>query len=150
MELKTERLLLDDLAPSDHLDSEAGALIGTFRRWAAEVPRSKYQLAIRFEGVLIGTCGVRKDSLDTREAEFGCEIDPRYWRQGFAAEASRAILAFAFDELRVWQIFARTTKGNVGAIALAEGLGFRRVFVDEGDEVTLVRGLPRRPPPPSS
>jgi ribosomal-protein-alanine N-acetyltransferase len=139
MELKTERLLLDDFAPPDHLDSEAGALIETFRRWAAEVPRSKYQLALRFGGVLIGTCGVRKESFDAGDAEFGCEIDPRYWRRGFAAEASRAILAFAFDELRVRQIIARTTKGNVGATALAERLGFRRIFADEGDEVTLVR-----------
>ncbi len=145
MELKTERLLLDDFTPSDHLDSEAGALIETFRRWAAEVPRSKYQLAIRFDGVLIGTCGVRKESFDADEAEFGCEIDPRYWRRGFAAEASRAILAFAFEELRVQRIVARTTKGNAAAIALAEGLGFRRVSADEGDEVTLMRGSEATP-----
>lgn len=143
MELKTDRLLLDDFTASDHLDSEAGGLIGTFRRWAAEVPRSKYQLAIRFEGALIGTCGVRKESFDADEAEFGCEIDPRYWRRGFATEASRAILAFAFGELHVRQIVARTTKGNVGAIKLAEGLGFRRVRADDGEEVTLVRSAQR-------
>jgi RimJ/RimL family protein N-acetyltransferase len=82
---------------------------------------------------------VRKESFDAGEAEFGCEIAPPYWRRGFAAEASRAILAFAFEELRVRHIIARTTRGNAATVALAEGLGFRRASTDERDEVTPLR-----------
>ena len=37
----------------------------------------------------------------TAVAEFGIEIAPSAWGRGLATEASRALLAFAFRELRV-------------------------------------------------
>ncbi len=44
-----------------------------FIEWQGERPRSKYQLAItlRCEGRLIGNCGLRMETADSRQANIG-------------------------------------------------------------------------------
>jgi RimJ/RimL family protein N-acetyltransferase len=93
--------------------------------WSLLRPRAKYQLAIVHGAALIGSCGIRCSAADAIEAEFGCELAPVAWGHGYAAEASRAILAFGFRELRLRRIVARTTATNRHAIALARRLGMR-------------------------
>jgi [ribosomal protein S5]-alanine N-acetyltransferase len=44
-------------------------------------------------------------------------------RRGYAAEAARALIAFAFEQLRVWRIVAMTTRDNEGSIAVMRRLG---------------------------
>ncbi|MCP3098116.1 GNAT family N-acetyltransferase [Myxococcus sp. K15C18031901] len=148
MELHTERLTLRDFRPEDapsvvayqsqpaYLEhygqpppttEEVRAFVERLCRWATEVPRTKYQLAIVRKGRVIGTCGVRRESPGDLVAEYGCELDPAAWKHGYALEASRALIAFAFATLGIEGLFARTRPANVGAIRLAESLGFHRV-----------------------
>ncbi len=96
--------------------------------WAAEQPRQKYQLAITraSDGVLIGSCGVRISSPEDREAEFGCELDPREWGKGLGAEASRAIIDYGFRALGMHRIWAHTIGDNLAAVKLAERMGMRQ------------------------
>ena len=94
--------------------------------WAAVTPRTKYQLAITraSDGLLIGSCGARM--LSERfgsEAEFGCELDPQFWRQGYATEAGRVMVGFAFETLKVHRVFARILGENQPSVRLAERLG---------------------------
>ncbi|HYO74910.1 MAG TPA: GNAT family N-acetyltransferase, partial [Thermoanaerobaculia bacterium] len=98
------------------------SLVALFRRWAEELPRRNYQLAITLDSYLIGTCGIRQPAGET--AEFGCELDPRFWRHGYAHEASATLLAFARQELQLERVIARTLPANRAAIRLAETLGF--------------------------
>lgn len=148
MELRTQRLLLRDFHLDDvfrvqayqsrpaylrHYDGEpptpeeTRAFVGMLREWAEEAPRTRYQLAITLDGVLIGTCGVRQETPGDAEAEFGCELDPDHWGHGYAREASRAILAFGFEALGLRRIVAHTLAENDAAVRLAEDLGFRRL-----------------------
>lgn len=148
MELRTERLLLREFLPTDvaavlayqskpaylkHYarpppsDEEVRAFVELLCRWAREVPRTKYQLAITLGGVLIGTCGVRMEAPERPEAEYGCELDPASWGHGYALEASHALLTFGQETLHLQRILARTTPGNLAAIRLAERLGFQRI-----------------------
>ena len=99
--------------------------VATMVGWATEEPRTKFQLAVTHDGVLIGSCGVRRRDADLFEAEYGCELGPTAWRRGYAEEASRALLGFGFDSLTLHRIVANTTTGNGPAIALALRLGFR-------------------------
>ena len=92
--------------------------MGRFVAWQRETPRTRFQLAITLDGVLIGNCGVRG-------AEFGCELDPARWGAGYAREASRAILAFGLE--RVERIEARCNPANDRAVRLATALGFEEV-----------------------
>lgn len=148
MELRTARLVLRDFQREDApsvfayqskpaylthygqpppTEEDVTAFVALLCRWAEEVPRAKYQLAITVEGRVIGTCGVRKEAPEDTVAEYGCELDPAFWGQGYAREASRALLEHAFRSLGVSRLFALTQPGNLGAIRLAESLGFHRV-----------------------
>ncbi len=118
--------------------------------WVSEQPRTRYQLAVTRDGLVIGNCGVRKLDSDSLEAEYGCELAPDVWGRGYAEEASRALLGFAFDSLNLGKIVATTTRRNGPAIALALRLGFRQeaerrehvTFAGESDE-TVVLALRR-------
>ena len=94
---------------------------------SAEAPdRTKYQLALCLQtGELIGTCGVRIEVPDHRQASFGCAIDCAYWGKGFAYEASRHIIDFGFSSLCIHRIYTETISENTRARALVERLGMR-------------------------
>jgi len=146
MILTTDRLTLRDFIEGDycrvneyrsderylryyHEEARTEAGARTFESlvmgWAAEVPRRNFQLAIvrTSDNLLIGNCGVRTTSAVDREAEFGCELDPHAWRQGYATEAGRAILSYAFDFLGMHRVWSRTIAENRSAVRLAERLG---------------------------
>ncbi|NTX04777.1 GNAT family N-acetyltransferase [Myxococcus sp. CA040A] len=148
MELRTERLVLRDFQREDtpsvfayhskpaYLEhyrqppptqEDVRAFVAMLCGWAQEVPRAKYQLAITLDSRVIGTCGVRKQAPEDTSAEYGCELDPAFWGHGYAREASRALLEFGFQSLGLKRLFALTQPGNLGAIRLAESLGFHRV-----------------------
>ena len=79
-----------------------------------EEPRTKFQLAITLApgGQLIGNCGIRMKTPGVREADLGYELDPRYWENGYATEAARALLAFGFQE-GVAQVLATAKEQGV-------------------------------------
>jgi RimJ/RimL family protein N-acetyltransferase len=95
--------------------------------WAAQQPRQKFQLAVlrASDGVLLGNCGVRITSAENREAEFGCEFDPREWDQGYATEAGREIIEYGFGTLGMHRIWSQTISENTAAVKLAQRLGMR-------------------------
>jgi [ribosomal protein S5]-alanine N-acetyltransferase len=89
--------------------------------------RTKYQVAICLaDGELIGTCGVRLEDLDHRQASFGCAIGSKYWGKGYAYEASSYLLNFGFSSLPIYRVYAETNSENKLARALAERLGMRQ------------------------
>ncbi|HEX8597583.1 MAG TPA: GNAT family protein [Chloroflexia bacterium] len=103
-----------------------------------EQPRTKFQLAVtlRDDGSLIGNVGVRKKSVDATEGDMGCELSPEHWNLGYATEATRAMLAFGFEQLGLHRISASTMSANTGAWRVLEKLGMTR----EGElrETTLL------------
>jgi len=147
--LATDRLLLREFAEDDWravlaYQSEAQylkysswtrrtaeqvqAFVRGFIEWQGERPRTKYQLAImlRGEGRLIGNCGIRLKSADSRQANLGYEIAPGYWGDGYATEAARAMVAFGFEELQLHRIWARCVAENVASYRILEKVGMRR------------------------
>ncbi len=110
----------------DTTPGEAEQLLSMFIGWAAERPRTKFQLAIQLpSATLIGSCGVRITSVEEKQATFGCELSPTHWGKGYALEASRAVVSFGFAELDLHRIYAETNSENLAAIALAKKLGMR-------------------------
>ena len=156
MELTTERLRLREFRSEDLADlaayhaksgyrrfyaslPEPGELVERFVAWSRASPRSRYQLAITLAGEdrVYGCCGVRKEHPDDGVAEFGCELDPALHGQGYATEASEAILAFGFAQLGLKEVHARCAAANGPALRLVERLGFTP-FGREEDEILLV------------
>lgn len=126
--------------PPDH----ARELLRTFAEWAVERPRRNFQLAIAglASGKLLGCCGVRRQGLE-EEAEFGIELAPDSWGRGYAAEAARAMLAFAFRELRLQEVHGISVAENARVTNLALRLEFIQVGSHRGTDPVGTRGRSR-------
>jgi [ribosomal protein S5]-alanine N-acetyltransferase len=108
----------------DSASEKARALLDMFISQSAEVPRTKYQLAIvSGAGELMGSCGIRIES--PGQASIGCELGRRWHGTGAARIATDALLAFGFNELGVQRIFAETISENRAAIRLCKATGMQ-------------------------
>jgi RimJ/RimL family protein N-acetyltransferase len=145
--LKTDRLVLRDFRPDDFEAFYATSTDPEYGRFYPErelaeahwrqiferiLPpadrreRRTYQLALcLLDGTLIGTCGVRLEDVEHRQASFGCAIASRYWGKGLAYEGSHRVIEFGFSSLGIERLYAETISANRGARALAERLGMR-------------------------
>lgn len=77
---------------------------------------------------LIGVVGLLHVSFAaafTPAVEIGWRLDSRYWRQGYALEAARAVLRHGFTELGLEQIVAFTVPANRPSQALMQRLGMQ-------------------------
>lgn len=113
----------------------ARAVFQTFMAWQIESPRLKFQFAVCHSDDsmrLIGSCGIRRDSQVTGEADFGIELARPYWgKYRFAIEISNAVITWAFSELQLSMLTADTALENTVAARLAERGGFQRVATRE-------------------
>jgi RimJ/RimL family protein N-acetyltransferase len=83
-------------------------------------------LAIELDGVLIGDVSLHLRSVmhSTRSAEISWLLDPAYTHEGYATEATEALLDLAFDELEAQLVVALVDDRNAASAALAERLWF--------------------------
>jgi len=75
---------------------------------------------------LIGTCGYNFWAKRRARAELGYDLAPAYWRQGLATEAVKAVIAFGFETMRLWQIEAFIAPKNIASQQFIKRLGFRQ------------------------
>ena len=59
------------------------------------------------------------------DLEIGWTLRSEYWGRGYATEAARAAIAYAFDDLRCSRIISLIVPGNERSIAVARRLGER-------------------------
>ena len=64
---------------------------------------------------------------DPTVCDLGYRLVRRYWRQGLASEASRALLGHAFDTVGQSRVIAQTMAANAGSRAVMEAIGMRYV-----------------------
>ena len=95
----------------------------------------------RGEGRFVGRAGLRNVTLgDTAEVELLYALMPDFWRQGFATEMSRVVLAAAAT-LGIADIVAFTMPTNFGSRGVMEkvGLTYERDFIWAGLPHVLYR-----------
>jgi RimJ/RimL family protein N-acetyltransferase len=111
-------------------------LLEMFIDTAQAQPRRDFTLAIveRTSSRLIGCCSVRTAGQETGYAEFGLGVAPDYWGRGFATEAARAMLEFAFGELSCKTIHSQTVTENRRVERLLTRLGFEKLREQNGAE----------------
>ncbi|MBD2518437.1 GNAT family N-acetyltransferase [Nostoc sp. FACHB-973] len=161
MKLETNRLLMREFVESDsqavfayqsnplyllyshwthRTENDVCEFIQMFITQQKEQPRTKFQLAVvlKEENRLIGNCGIRINDSKLGEANIGYELNPEYWRQGYATEAAQAILKFGFEELKMHRIWSWCIAENIASFKVLEKIGMRR----EGhmQEKELIKG----------
>lgn len=115
--------------------AEAGRLYG----WRA--------IVLKESGQLIGICGFqpnvwtphakalfwsqlfgqrsKDDMYGSLELDLGYALSSRYRGKGYATEAVRGIIDYAFGELKIKRIFAGTNRSNARSIKLMKRIGMR-------------------------
>ncbi len=94
----------------------------------------------REDGLFLGACGIGR-VLDEPAPEplasglqLGWQLRQEAWGQGYASEAARAMMAFAFEHLRQDTMWAQTSERNRGSWAVMAKLGMtRRAELDYSD-----------------
>jgi len=83
-----------------------------------------WALERKSDGAFIGRAGFLHPP-DWPGFEIGWTVGREHWGQGFATEAARAALAFAFEELGRETVISLIRPGNDRSVRVAEKLGER-------------------------
>ena len=79
------------------------------------------------------------------EVELSYALGRPFWRQGYAAEACRALIDYARTDLRLPRIAYSVDGENVGSIAVMRSLGFRLSANQHPEHRSDVVGVLRNP-----
>lgn len=101
---------------------------------AKESPRFKFDFAVclKDSGLLIGGCGVRRESELSQVANLGWAVTPKFQNKGFATEAAKALIEFGFQKLGLSVIYATCDTRNAASFRVMEKLGMKRVGLIKG------------------
>jgi RimJ/RimL family protein N-acetyltransferase len=80
----------------------------------------------RDTGELVGDVSLHWVSEAHRQGELGFVVHPQHQGHGYATEASRPLLDFAFVQLGLHRVVGRLEPRNVGSARVLEKLGMRR------------------------
>lgn len=80
----------------------------------------------------------------TPATEIGWRLSSNYWGKGFATEAARAVLEYAFDVLNIESLVSFTTVDNLKSRRVMENLGMTHNTEDDFDHPKLDVNSPLR------
>lgn len=104
--------------PCDGSVAEVRERIG---EWIAD--NDKYAIELRETGRVIGDISLEWNEKD-KAYEIGYNINRRFWRKGFATEAVRGIIDWAYNELKARDFTAFYAKENGASGRVLEKCGF--------------------------
>lgn len=156
--LRGEHVVLRPPQPSDRLDrlacgrhAEYVRMVGgDYRnvavltedeadRWYSRLASSPCCWIIEAEGRCVGHARLHQLDEEHRRARYAIGIfDPSAWGRGFGSDATRLVLCYAFDSLRLHRVDLRVLTYNQRAIACYEKCGFVREGVER--EGALIAG----------
>jgi aminoglycoside 6'-N-acetyltransferase len=107
---------------------EAKKFIASLQGSAPGTPGTWFPFAVGLlpSRTLIGDVAIRTTRSDPRQAELGFTFAGAHQGHGYATEAVRGVVAYAFDRLAMHRLFSLTDVRNLRAQRLLERLGFRR------------------------
>ena len=83
-----------------------------------------FALVLKDGGKLIGQAGLMKGVINGNEAvELGYILDNEYWHNGYATEAARKCLQYAFGKLGLTEVHCSIRPENTSSIRVAEAIG---------------------------
>ena len=105
---------------------EEARWVRSARRSAAKGEHLHLTITLRGQRQLIGGIGLEVRDWENRRGFLGYWLAPEYWHQGYASEATRAVLHLAFRRLHLHRVEAQVFGFNLRSMRLLRRLGFRR------------------------
>ena len=137
--------------------ARAERFLATCRQMADEGTGARLVMERASDGTFLGWCGLSRWNPDYRSASLGYVLDEAAWGHGYATEAARALLQWAFDTLDLNRVQAEADTRNLASARVLEKLGFVREGTLREDCVvngevsdSWVFGLLRREWPPAA
>lgn len=166
--LETERLLLRQWKPEDaslfarmNSDSKvmeyfpetlstkkSNNLMHLIEKELQEKEYGLWAVEVKEKCPFIGFVGLHYADFDapfTPCIEIGWRISSDHWRKGYAFEAAKKILDYAFNTLHLEEIVSFTTVKNVRSRNLMEKLGMHHNPLDDFQHPKLRKAHPMRP-----
>jgi ribosomal-protein-alanine N-acetyltransferase len=72
---------------------------------------------------LIGWCGLGPLEFNPKDTEIYYGLQKEYWGKGIATEAAKAMLRYAFDNIKLDKIVAVTHPDNIASVKIIEKMG---------------------------
>jgi RimJ/RimL family protein N-acetyltransferase len=111
-------------------EQQSAAVRERFMAWQDTRGFTFWAVERKADGALLGFCGLKlsddPESPVEGELEIGWRLREDAWGQGYAKEAARATLDFAFGELASERVIALTVEGNSPSWGLMRALGMTR------------------------
>ncbi|MDQ0466509.1 RimJ/RimL family protein N-acetyltransferase [Caulobacter ginsengisoli] len=162
--IKTERLILrnwreEDVEPFAAMGQDPEVMrhfpallshdesVATFHRARGKIADRGYgfwALERRSDGVFLGFTGIQDYSPDLplTGIEAGWRLARHAWGQGYASEAARAALAFAFETLNAPEVSAITATSNLQSQAVMRRIGMTARPELDFDHPSLAKDSP--------
>jgi RimJ/RimL family protein N-acetyltransferase len=86
----------------------------------------KWGMALRSNNKFIGSITLFHLDFNHRRAEIGFAQGRAYWGQGYMQEGLKAVLNYAFEELKLHRIEADVDPRNEASVRTVERLGFQK------------------------
>ena len=106
--------------------ARAERFIAACRRLSDEGTGARLAMDRDSDGAFIGWCSLTRWNPDHRSAALGYCLDDAAWGHGYATEAARALLQWAFDTLDLNRVQAETDTRNLASARVLEKVGFVR------------------------
>jgi RimJ/RimL family protein N-acetyltransferase len=104
--------------------------------WALEIPGEASFAG--FVGLVVQTYAAHF----TPAVEIGWQLSHAHWGKGYATEAAKAALNFAFAQLELSEVVSSTVTANMPSRAVMERIGLRYNAADDFDHPRVVDGTP--------
>ncbi|WP_134768744.1 GNAT family protein [Nocardioides sp. 1609] len=106
--------------------TRAERFIAACRQLADDGTGARLVLERTADGAFLGWCGLTRWNPEHRSASLGYCLDAPAWGHGYATEAARAVLAWAFATVDLNRVQAETDTRNLASARVLEKVGFRR------------------------
>ena len=85
-----------------------------------------FAIILKENGELLGIIELFDIIECDRRCHWGIKLDKKYWRNGYATEAARLLIAYVFDDLGYNRLKSDTHEKNTASQRFQESLGFVR------------------------
>lgn len=120
------------IAPAPSVLEAKNALVRRERHWR-EHGFGMWAVTLADCGTFVGECGLRVLDEAAGDAELVYAIASAHWAQGYATEAAKAALDYAFGTLRLDRIVGVTTPTNTASAAVLRHCGMTEITPVEID-----------------
>jgi len=112
--------------PHPYSEEQARAWIATQTNRSGTAKEMVFSVAAKEDSQLVGTVGLREIDVEHSQAEMGYWIGVPTWGRGYATEAARRLVRFAFEDLKLNRVYAHHMVRNPASGRVLEKVGMKR------------------------